>query len=255
MERTTDNKKQNKNSFILYLYYSQAINALSNEDAGELIKGIYSYVAGNGVPELSPISNIVFLLIQPKLRDDLEKWRDTCKKNKENIGKRWNKENTTGTNGINKNTNHTEGEGDYEYESDSESDSETKVNNKLTSDLIFSIQEKKLIKVWESTEPGKEIIDQCVKLLKYKLKEGEVDIDKSHYEQLTGWVMEYIKKKPGNNYLITAHNNLLVSDFFKEEFIEEEEKIPENDEHLLIGKKYLGNSRGGSKDEPNSKKE
>ncbi|GEM_PF-1445789 len=209
MDRTTDNRHQNKNSFIMHLDYIQAINALSDEDAGKLIKGIYYYVSGNGMPELPAMLNVLFLMIHPKLKADLDKWRATCLKNKDNITKRWGNKDTTGTSGIqvsNTNTIDTEGEG--EGEGDYEVEAVKKKLTKLTSDLIFSKNDEILLKQWRSTEPGTKIIEQCIKLFKYKLKTEEVDEDISHYEQIMGWVMECIKKKPGNNFLLKQHIDL-----------------------------------------------
>lgn len=133
MERTQDNLTQNKNSFLMYLDHITVIDALSNEDAGMLIKALYHYASGNGNPkDLSPVANVVFLMMQSQMKLDLKKWRETCVKNKQNIKKRWNKKNTNVYKRIPSDTKNT----DNEYEKDNDTDNEYEnVFNKTIDDF------------------------------------------------------------------------------------------------------------------------
>ena len=51
MERSDDNKSQNKNSFILYLEQAEIVDELSDDDAGKLFKAILFYVHSGEEPK------------------------------------------------------------------------------------------------------------------------------------------------------------------------------------------------------------
>ena len=82
---------EGKKSFILYLTQRPTFEGLSDKDAGQLIKTIFSYVSDEN-PEPSGIVKYAFEIIKPVLKADLVKYEDKRMKLKENISKRWNKE-------------------------------------------------------------------------------------------------------------------------------------------------------------------
>lgn len=49
-----------KNSFILYHEFSDYINKLTDEQAGQLFKAIFAYEKDGTLPELDPITDMVF---------------------------------------------------------------------------------------------------------------------------------------------------------------------------------------------------
>ncbi len=63
-----------KKSFILYCDQREIFDQLSNEQAGELIKHIYSYVNDEDPKSEKPIINLAFTPIRQALKRDLEKW-------------------------------------------------------------------------------------------------------------------------------------------------------------------------------------
>ena len=97
-----------KNSFILYHNYREQLEDLTDEQVGKLFSAIFDYEIDDTVPEFTDKElKIVFKFIKPILDSDKEKYEKTCKKNKENIKKRWNKKNINNTNvygGIQKDT-------------------------------------------------------------------------------------------------------------------------------------------------------
>lgn len=107
---TTENKSD-KQSFILYKDIKPLIDMMSNEQAGLLFKSIYDYVCDKKDPNCDDvIVNNTFNFIKIKIDDASKKYEAKCKKNKENIAKRWAKKNTTkdiqeDTNVSNGNTN------------------------------------------------------------------------------------------------------------------------------------------------------
>lgn len=125
-----------KNSFILYKDQKPMIDKLTDIQAGQLIKAIYKYVCGDGMPSnLDEVTDMVFTSIQATLHRDLLKYREKCKKSKESVEKRWNKKDTKVNGSIGTNTNEYERIGtntnytDSDSVSDSDSDSELYIDD------------------------------------------------------------------------------------------------------------------------------
>ena len=97
---------EGKKSFILYLQQRSVFDGLEDEEAGKLIKTIFSYVCDEN-PQPTGMTKYAFEIIKPVLKADLKKYEEKKEKYTENIRKRWNKEekekiqsNTTEYNGI-----------------------------------------------------------------------------------------------------------------------------------------------------------
>lgn len=72
-----------KKSFVMYADYEKHIARLSDEDAGELFKAIFTYVnTGEEVP-LSPAADMAFSFMKERIDRDSEKWAVTCQKRSE----------------------------------------------------------------------------------------------------------------------------------------------------------------------------
>lgn len=67
-----------KKSFILYTDQVNIIEALTDEQAGKLLKGFYNYQMGKD-PELDPILNLVFLAFKNSFTRDGIKWNEERK--------------------------------------------------------------------------------------------------------------------------------------------------------------------------------
>ncbi|MBP3463820.1 MAG: DnaD domain protein [Clostridia bacterium] len=80
-----------KNGFILYVEQKEIFDMLTDEEAGKLIKNIYSYEATGKELELEKSLKIAFQPIKQVLDKNREKYVEKCKQNKANIEKRWNK--------------------------------------------------------------------------------------------------------------------------------------------------------------------
>ena len=84
MERTTQNKYQNKKSFILYLDQLNILDDLEDDEAGKLFKTIAHFIhTGEDLP-MDKIIKIAYLPIRQSLKRDLEKWRNQLQANREN---------------------------------------------------------------------------------------------------------------------------------------------------------------------------
>jgi uncharacterized phage protein (TIGR02220 family) len=78
IERTPENKSQNKNSLILYLDQLVILDELSNEEAGILFKAIAHYVHTGEDSDMDKFTKLAYLPIKIQLKKDLEKWRKEC---------------------------------------------------------------------------------------------------------------------------------------------------------------------------------
>lgn len=72
-----------KKSFILYENYWNQIRLLDFEQCGRLLKAIFSYTRGKELPELDPMTHILFSVIADQLDRDREKYEDVSKKRAE----------------------------------------------------------------------------------------------------------------------------------------------------------------------------
>ena len=123
---------EGKDSFIFYIRWFKYIKKLTDEQKVKLINLMERFVTDEfkdiPIEDISigdPVVEMAFLPIATDLYQDLDKWKKKCLKNKENISKRWNKENTTVYDRIPNDTSDTdkEYEYDYEYEDDNKESS------------------------------------------------------------------------------------------------------------------------------------
>lgn len=121
-----------KDSFILYVDQKELIDTLSDSEAGKLLKAIFEYETTQKLPKLSKTLNLVFIPIKNALDRNREKYEKACERNKKNISKRWNKENTkntSGKNGMQKDTKNTDNDSDSDSEHDNDSESDNDNDN------------------------------------------------------------------------------------------------------------------------------
>lgn len=134
-----------KDSFILYLEQKDIFEVLTDEEAGQLIKAIFKYEETGQVPDLDKSLKIAFIPIKSALDRNKEKYEKVIERNKKNIEKRWNKndtKNTTGKFGIQKNTKNTDNDNEYEHEYDNEHENDNDNNNDVVSDsCVDGLQE------------------------------------------------------------------------------------------------------------------
>lgn len=77
----TNNKKD---SFILYTEQIELFQELSDEQAGELIKGIFEYVKTGKAPEYTGMSKMAFITIRQMLDRNAEKYEEKREKMSQN---------------------------------------------------------------------------------------------------------------------------------------------------------------------------
>ena len=100
-----------KKGFVLYVKHNPLFEALTDEQAGKLIKKVFAYCLDkNPKPVEDSTVEIAFLAIKGDLLEDLEKWKKKCEVNRENgqkggRPKNQENENPKNPNGFNENPN------------------------------------------------------------------------------------------------------------------------------------------------------
>jgi len=131
-----------KDSFILYLDQQEIFEMLTDEQAGQLIKNIFLYERTGQMPKMDKMLNLAFVPIMQILDKNRRKYDEKCKKNKENIEKRWNKNNTVVYERKKTNTNYTDNDNDSDNDNDNEYDNEltTTVVNNVSDSCVDGLQ-------------------------------------------------------------------------------------------------------------------
>lgn len=79
-----------KDNFLLKKSQQEVFDTLSDEQAGQLIKGIFKYMR-TGDSELTGMMKAIFIPIKNDIDKNEETYQKRCEKNRENIKKRWEK--------------------------------------------------------------------------------------------------------------------------------------------------------------------
>ena len=130
-----------RDSFILYLEQKQIFEMLTDEEAGQLIKAIFEYEDTGQIVLLDRSLQIAFLPIRNVLDRNKEKYEKVVERNKKNLEKRWNKEdtkNTTGKNGIPKNTKNTDNDNDNDNDNEHDNIKKEKNKKRKTFEEVFA---------------------------------------------------------------------------------------------------------------------
>lgn len=130
---------EKKDSFILYTDQKAVIDKLSNEQAGQLIKAIYTYVETERLPKLDMTLDLVITPFITTIDRDKQKYIKKCNENKNNANKRWNKKNTNACDCIQTNANYADS--DTDSVSDSESDSDNSNSDVVSDSCVDGLQE------------------------------------------------------------------------------------------------------------------
>ena len=90
-----DDKDQK--GFIVYGDTKAVVDELTDEQAGQLFRGMLEYFVDGDDPEFSDVLKFVFIPIRQQMDRDANKYEKRCERNRENVKKRWNKSNTNDT--------------------------------------------------------------------------------------------------------------------------------------------------------------
>lgn len=82
-----------KDSFIFRCDYIDKLSQFTTEELGVIVKSISEYVKDGIVPEIDRGLMIAFNMIRVDIDNDIRKYEERCRINKEIAINRWNKEN------------------------------------------------------------------------------------------------------------------------------------------------------------------
>ena len=69
-----------KDSFVIYTKYDEQISLLSDEQAGRLLRCLIKYQAGEELPKMDAVTNMIFSVIRQQIDFDNKKYEETCEK-------------------------------------------------------------------------------------------------------------------------------------------------------------------------------
>lgn len=86
-----------KDNFVLYTRYSDAILGMTDEQAGMLLKAIYRFVTTGEQEEIADsTARFAYRIIVSQIEQSNKQYEEKCERNRENIRKRWNTNNSNG---------------------------------------------------------------------------------------------------------------------------------------------------------------
>ena len=112
--------KTEQRGFIVYDDNEEVFDRLSDEEAGQLLKGMVKYFNSGEEPSFSGVLEFVFIPIKQQMDRDSEKYEEKCQKNREKIQKYWNK--------VKGNTTEYHGKPMYTTATNTKTDTDTKTN-------------------------------------------------------------------------------------------------------------------------------
>lgn len=78
-----------KDSLVLHTEHFEQIEVLNMEQRGILLTAIMSYQVGGEIPEMDAVTKMCFMFIRQRIDRDNESYQARCKKNADNVRKRW----------------------------------------------------------------------------------------------------------------------------------------------------------------------
>ena len=73
-------KNENKKSFIIYSDWERYFLALSDQQAGMLLKALFAFVSRDEEIELEPMAQMAFMFMSDQIIRDTQKWEEVCEK-------------------------------------------------------------------------------------------------------------------------------------------------------------------------------
>lgn len=183
-----------KRSFLLYADVVHTVDKLSNEKAGELFKHILSYVNDQDPTTNDPLIEIAFEPIKQSLKRDLQKYKETCKKNRDNARKRWDKKNATASDRMPSDANDADSDSDSDSDSDKENNNKERINYRGDYEVI----KKRWNNVNKYITDKNNQVAKCTKDTKHLLeafKKHRKEYDMDSFEQSLKWLVRVLAKK------------------------------------------------------------
>ena len=141
----------NKKSFVLYTDQRSYFDKLNDQEAGQLIKHIFSYVNDENPNAVDRIIDLSFEPIKLQLKRDLVKYESISNRNKSNgkLGGRPKQEEPKKPTGLSGNPNKPK-KADTDTDTDTDNDTDTDINKKIPTFIEFrdyALQNKPLANI------------------------------------------------------------------------------------------------------------
>lgn len=120
-----------KDSFVLYTKYLNQVEKLDVEQRGVLFTAILRYAAGESIPNMDSVTEMLWSIIEDQLQIDFEKYQKTCNARKE-AGSRGGKARSKQNEANQANANFVKQSQANQADSDNECDSDNDSDNKKT---------------------------------------------------------------------------------------------------------------------------
>lgn len=112
-----------KKGFIVYDDIMEVVDRLSDEEAGQLLKGMLGYSISGKDPKFKGVLEFVFIPIKQQMDRNAEKYAAKCEKNRENANKRW--QNANASDRKNRNANYADTDTDTDTDTKKDTDTDT----------------------------------------------------------------------------------------------------------------------------------
>lgn len=205
-----------KDNFLLSIKHAKRIKGLSDEDAGKLLKSIFSFVGGEDEEEynLSERADIIFDYIKEEISEAAERYEKVCEKRKAAVSNRYKGEKDTNATNEYKCTemNTSASASDNDNDCDSECDNE---HNSLKESMCVDAHEStsedrkfaapcgffqnvyltaEEIKKLEA-EYGEQKLKKAITLLSARIQKDGKYKDDNHAALIVQWVMKAVEEE------------------------------------------------------------
>ena len=145
-------------SFLVYGDIEPVIDELSDEQAGQLFRGMVKYFKTGETPDFTGVLKFVFIPIQQQMDRDLEKYAEKCEKNRKKIKDYWDgvKANTNVYNGIPMYSTATNKDTDTDKDTDTKTDKDTDTTTDTDTNAVVVVSDDNgsfYTDIWKSITP------------------------------------------------------------------------------------------------------
>lgn len=143
--------------FIVYKDLHAVVDELTDEQAGQLFKGMIAYSANGTEPKFDGILKFVFIPIKQQMDRDSDKYGEKCEKMRANANKRWQSNaNASKSTQLDANNANTKTNTDTNTNTDTDTKTTTTTNTKTKGGR--GSKDEDSFNIWKSLDPDK--IDQ-----------------------------------------------------------------------------------------------
>ena len=187
--------------FIVYKDLHAVIDELTDEQVGQLFRGMIKYFNEGKAPKFDGVLKFVFIPIKQQMDRDSEKYDEKCEKNRENVRKRWAKVNAADVyDGIRTDTNYTNTNTNTNTNTDTKTKTTTDTNTNAASKQRgggSSVDDE--FNIWKKLDPEKvdQIYDVYPESGGFLIDEvfNEVKTRKKKVKDPVAYILGYAKNK------------------------------------------------------------